>query len=170
MQHYLSIIIYNSILHTSESYGNLVPWRSREQTMRVRRTLTPDQKGTKKLLRQYDSQLVCAHYRDDAERRLRFITVAADHRTSPLVADAHENGWCDPGRRPYGCERGGATTGQTSRRSVAPQPVSGSCRIAGRSHSDSKTGLTGGEFLIVDTLNSPFALQRVHKLNFRRVL
>jgi len=68
--------------------------------MRVRRTLAPDQKGTKKLLRPYDSQLVCARYRDDAERRLRFTTVAADHRTRPLVADAHENGWCDPGRRP----------------------------------------------------------------------
>jgi hypothetical protein len=46
--------------------------------MRVRRTLAPDQEGTKKLLRQYDSQRMCACYRDDAERRLRFPAVAAD--------------------------------------------------------------------------------------------
>jgi hypothetical protein len=37
--------------------------------------LTPGQKGTKKLLRQYGSQLVCVRYRYDAERRLRFKTV-----------------------------------------------------------------------------------------------
>jgi hypothetical protein len=43
--------------------------------MRVRRTLTPGQKGTKKLLRQYGSQLVCVRYRYDVERRLRFKTV-----------------------------------------------------------------------------------------------
>jgi hypothetical protein len=43
--------------------------------MRARRTLTPGQKGTKKLLRQYGSQLVCVRYRYDAERRLRFTTV-----------------------------------------------------------------------------------------------
>ncbi len=43
--------------------------------MRTRRTLTPGQKGTKKLLRQYGSQLVCVRYRYDAERRLRFKTV-----------------------------------------------------------------------------------------------
>jgi hypothetical protein len=51
--------------------------------MRVRRTLTPDQKGTKQLLRPYDSQQVCARYRDDAERRLRFTTVAADFVQAP---------------------------------------------------------------------------------------
>jgi hypothetical protein len=43
--------------------------------MQARRTLTPGQKGTKKLLRQYGSQLVCVRYRDDAQRRLRFTTV-----------------------------------------------------------------------------------------------
>jgi hypothetical protein len=42
--------------------------------MRARRTLTPGQKGTKKLLRQYGSQLVCLRYPYDAERRLRFKT------------------------------------------------------------------------------------------------
>jgi hypothetical protein len=78
-QQYLSNIVYNSLLHTSESYGNLVPLSLERQTMRVRRTLAPDQKGTKKLLHPYDSQLVCARYRDDAERRLRFTT---DERTS----------------------------------------------------------------------------------------
>jgi hypothetical protein len=43
--------------------------------MRARRTLTPGQKGTKKLLRQYGSQLVCVRYRYDTERCLRFKTV-----------------------------------------------------------------------------------------------
>jgi hypothetical protein len=102
MQHYLSVIIYNSTLNTSESYGNLVPCRSREQTIRVRRTLAPDRKGTKKLLRQYASQLVCARYRDDAERRLRFTTVAADHRTSPVVAVLAKIVGADAGRPDLG--------------------------------------------------------------------
>jgi hypothetical protein len=102
MQYYLSFTIYNSLLHTSVSYGNLVPCRSREQTMRVRRTLAPDQKGTKKLLRPYDSQLVCACYRDDAERRLRFTTVAADHRTSPVVAVLAKIVGADAGRPDLG--------------------------------------------------------------------
>ena len=43
--------------------------------MRARRTLRPGQRGTKKLLRQYGSQLVCVRYRYDAERYLRFKTV-----------------------------------------------------------------------------------------------
>ncbi len=43
--------------------------------MRARRTLTPGQKGTKKLLRRYGPQLVCVCYRYDAERRLRCKTV-----------------------------------------------------------------------------------------------
>ena len=48
---------------------------SREQMMRARRTLTPSQEGTKKLLRQYGSQLVCIRYRYDVERWLRFKRV-----------------------------------------------------------------------------------------------
>jgi hypothetical protein len=51
--------------------------------MRARRTLAPGQKGTKKLLRQYDAQLVCVRYRYDAERRLRFTTVELIIEQSP---------------------------------------------------------------------------------------
>ena len=43
--------------------------------MHARRTMAPGQKGTKKLLQQYGSQLVCVRYRYDAQRRLRFTTV-----------------------------------------------------------------------------------------------
>jgi hypothetical protein len=43
--------------------------------MRARRILVPGQKGTKKLLRHSDSQLVCVRYRYDAESRLHFPTV-----------------------------------------------------------------------------------------------
>jgi hypothetical protein len=43
--------------------------------MRAGRTLAPGKKGTKKLLSQYGSQLVCVRYRYDAERCLRFTTV-----------------------------------------------------------------------------------------------
>src|SRR6267142_2061740 len=43
--------------------------------MCARRTLVPGQKGTKNLLRQYSSQLVCVRYRYDAESRLHFPTV-----------------------------------------------------------------------------------------------
>jgi hypothetical protein len=58
--------------------------------MRARRTLTPGQKGTKKLFRQYGSQLVCVRYRDDAERCLRFKTVER------IIEQAHDR------RRPRG--------------------------------------------------------------------
>ena len=51
--------------------------------MRARRTLTPAQKGTKKLLRQYGPQLVCVRYRYDAERRLRCKTVKLIIAQSP---------------------------------------------------------------------------------------
>jgi hypothetical protein len=61
--------------HASMSSTNLGPFRSGERAMRARRTLTPGQKGTKKLLRQYGSQLVCVRYRYGAERHLRFKTV-----------------------------------------------------------------------------------------------
>jgi hypothetical protein len=92
--------------------------------------------GTKKRLCQWDSQLVCTRYHDDTERRLRFTTVTTDHRTNLLVGNADEDGWCDLVRRPCGCERGTATTGHTKWRSVAPQPVYGSCRVVGRRHSE----------------------------------
>jgi len=43
--------------------------------MRALRTLAPGQQGTKKLLRQYGTQLVRVRYRDDADRGLRCTTV-----------------------------------------------------------------------------------------------
>src|SRR6266511_4971974 len=72
-----SSIIPSSIHHEHASVSSTCrgPFRSGERAMRTRRTLTPGQKGTKKLLRQYGSQLVCVRYRYDAERRLRFKTV-----------------------------------------------------------------------------------------------
>jgi hypothetical protein len=41
----------------------------------ARRTLTPGQKGTKKLLDQYGSSLVYVRYRYDEQRRKRYTTV-----------------------------------------------------------------------------------------------
>lgn len=43
--------------------------------MEVKTTLTPGQKGTKKLLREYGDQLVCVRYRYDKLRQKRFKTV-----------------------------------------------------------------------------------------------
>ena len=57
--------------------------------MHARRTMVPGQKGTKMLLQQYGSQLVCVRYRYDAQRRLRFTTVEliiAQGPWSPLPA------------------------------------------------------------------------------------
>src|SRR5689334_8536992 len=43
--------------------------------MQARRTLTPGQKGTKKFLDRYGSQLVCVRYRYDQQQHKRFTTV-----------------------------------------------------------------------------------------------
>ena len=62
--------------------------------MRALRTLAPGQQGTKKLLRQYGTQLVRVRYRDDADRGLRCATVEliiAQAPWSPMltrIADA----------------------------------------------------------------------------------
>jgi hypothetical protein len=64
------------LYHETHPCHTLVtPLFSLEQVMRVGRTLAPGQKATKKLLRQYGAQLVCLHYRYDAERCPRFTTV-----------------------------------------------------------------------------------------------
>jgi hypothetical protein len=92
--------------------------------MRARRTLTPGQKGTKKLLRQYGSQLVCVRYRYGAERRLRFKTVELIIEQAPWsptptrIAGATLVGVRVGVKR----ERGRtATTGQAGRRKVEPR-------------------------------------------------
>jgi hypothetical protein len=43
--------------------------------MRTRLKLNPGQRGTKKLLRQYGSQLICVRYRYDEEKKRRYKTV-----------------------------------------------------------------------------------------------
>jgi hypothetical protein len=43
--------------------------------MQIRLTLSPGQKGTKKLLAQYGDQLVCVRYRYDQQRQKRIKTV-----------------------------------------------------------------------------------------------
>ncbi len=43
--------------------------------MQTKLTLTPGQKGTKKLLQQYGDQLVCIRYRYNSELKKRFKTV-----------------------------------------------------------------------------------------------
>ena len=43
--------------------------------MRIRLTLWPGQKGTKKLAAKYGERLVCVRYRYDAARRRRYKTV-----------------------------------------------------------------------------------------------
>ncbi len=43
--------------------------------MRIRLTLSPGQRGTRKLVQQYGSQLVCVRYRYDEEKRRRYKTV-----------------------------------------------------------------------------------------------
>ncbi len=43
--------------------------------MQIRLKLLPGQKGTKKLLQKYGTQLVCVRYRYDTERKKRFKTV-----------------------------------------------------------------------------------------------
>jgi hypothetical protein len=43
--------------------------------MQSRRTVSPGQKGTKKLLEQYGGQLVCVRYRYDAQREISIKTV-----------------------------------------------------------------------------------------------
>jgi hypothetical protein len=63
------------LVHESVSSSSRASLRAGRRTMCARRTLVPGQKGTKKLLRQYSSQLVCVRYRYDAESRLRFPTV-----------------------------------------------------------------------------------------------
>jgi hypothetical protein len=61
--------------HESVSSSSRASFRAGRRTMRARRILVPGQKGTKKLLRHCDSQLVCVWYRYDAESRLHFPTV-----------------------------------------------------------------------------------------------
>ena len=43
--------------------------------MRTRLKLKPGQRGTKKLLRQYGSQLICVRYRYDEEKKRRYKTI-----------------------------------------------------------------------------------------------
>lgn len=43
--------------------------------MQVRTTLTPGQKGTKQLLKEYGNQLVCVRYRYDKIRQKRLKTI-----------------------------------------------------------------------------------------------
>lgn len=61
--------------HESVSSSSRASFRVGRRTMRARRILVPGQKGTKKLLRHCDSQLMCVRYRYNAESRLRFPTV-----------------------------------------------------------------------------------------------
>jgi hypothetical protein len=61
--------------HESVSSSSRASFRARRRTMRARRILVPGQKGTKKLLRHCDSQLVCVQYRYNAKSRLRFPMV-----------------------------------------------------------------------------------------------
>ncbi|HKJ04702.1 MAG TPA: hypothetical protein VJ974_03815 [Geopsychrobacteraceae bacterium] len=43
--------------------------------MKVKSTLSPGSKGTKKLTEQYGDQLVCVRYRYDATKQRRYKTV-----------------------------------------------------------------------------------------------
>jgi hypothetical protein len=43
--------------------------------MQIRATVSPGQRGTKKLLTQYGDRLVCVRYRYDKQRKKRFKTV-----------------------------------------------------------------------------------------------
>jgi hypothetical protein len=55
--------------------------------MRAKRTLLPGQQGTKNLLYQHGSELVCIRYRYEAERLLQFTTVPLDRGISlPSIA------------------------------------------------------------------------------------
>jgi hypothetical protein len=47
----------------------------RRALMQPRRTLTPGQKGAKKILERYGERLVCVRYRYDERRRKRFTTI-----------------------------------------------------------------------------------------------
>ena len=58
--------------------------------MRTGTKLKPGQKGTKKLVAEYGSRLLCVRYRYDAERGRRYKTVE-------LIAD--ESAWEPPRRR-----------------------------------------------------------------------
>jgi hypothetical protein len=51
-------------------------------TFKVKRTLVPSQKGTKKFVRRYGDRLVCVRYRDDAElqRKITTVEIVADER------------------------------------------------------------------------------------------
>jgi len=53
--------------------------------MRARRTLTPGQKGTKKLQDQYGAKLLYVRYRYDAERRRRYKTVELIVEDAPWI-------------------------------------------------------------------------------------
>lgn len=43
--------------------------------MKVKSTLTPGQKGTKQLTKEYGEQLICVRYRYDSSRLKRYKTV-----------------------------------------------------------------------------------------------
>ena len=51
---------------------------------RTRSTMKPGQPGTKKLLLQYGSRLVCVRYRDDDERQTRCKTIELIIEEAPL--------------------------------------------------------------------------------------
>jgi hypothetical protein len=58
----------------------------RRALMQARRTLTPGQKGAKKILERYGEQLACVRYRYDEQRRKRFTTIEIIVEESPLVS------------------------------------------------------------------------------------
>ena len=59
--------------------------------MQTRLTLTPGQKGTKKLLQQYGDQLVCVRYRYNSELKKRYKTVELIIDESPWIPDINQS-------------------------------------------------------------------------------
>ncbi len=55
--------------------------------MQTKLTLTPGQRGTKKLLQQYGDQLVCIRYRYNSELKKRFKTVELIIEESPWQSE-----------------------------------------------------------------------------------
>ncbi len=55
--------------------------------MQTKLTLTPGQKGTKKLLQQYGDQLVCIRYRYNSELKKRFKTVELIIEEAPWLPE-----------------------------------------------------------------------------------
>jgi hypothetical protein len=55
--------------------------------MKTRLTLSPGQKGTKKLLQQYGDQLVCIRYRYNPELKRKYKTVELIVEESPWIPD-----------------------------------------------------------------------------------